>query len=833
MSDVVTSGSGGEQSSNSEYSADNIQVLEGLEAVRKRPGMYIGSTSVDGLHHLVYEIVDNSVDEALAGHCNHITVKLHLDGSVSVQDNGRGIPVSIHPKEKKSALEVVMTVLHAGGKFDDKAFAFSGGLHGVGASVVNALSEWCVVDVSKDGKLHRQSYKIGVPDGPVEVVGTSTSNGTLTKFKPDASIFSTTKFEFDILSRRLRELAFLNKGLRIELIDEVSDKNGDYFFEGGLVSYCEYLSKGKTPLHDKPIYVHGSNRDESGRLIGEVECVLQWTDSYNESMYSYVNNINTVEGGTHLTGLRSSLTRVVNTMAEETGLLKGFKEGITGDDIREGLVGIVSVRIKNPEFQGQTKTKLGNADVRPWVESISADKLTQYFEQNPDNLKSVVSKIIDAARARIAAKKARELTRRKGALDFAGLPGKMADCQEKDPQLCELFLVEGDSAGGSAKQARDRRTQAVLPLRGKILNVEKARFDKMLSSQEIKLLIKAMGTGIGKEDFDINKLRYHKIILMTDADVDGAHIRTLLLTFFFRQMPQIIERGYLYIAQPPLYKFKKGKSEVYLKDDKELRKFLSEYGLNQLEVKDKNGQIIDKSVVHNLFVKTERYQELIDIASRRRPKEIVEFIASLPEIDASSFGSKETLQKLGEQFKQFLIARHGGDGAFTESEFSFDPNTSRYLWQLHYRVKNVPIEVNVDASALQSAELAELRRVKSQIQSIAEAPFTLTRSTKKSSDEGDSDPLSIRINSSEELVGAIITESRKGAYIQRYKGLGEMNPDQLSETTMSTDSRTLLQVEIVDAVEADHIFSTLMGDDVEPRKEFIQSNAIAARNLDI
>jgi len=818
-----------------EYTGGNIQVLEGLEAVRKRPGMYIGSTSTDGLHHLVYEIVDNSVDEALAGHCDHIQVRINLDNSITVIDNGRGIPVDIHPTEKKSALEVVMTVLHAGGKFDDKAFAFSGGLHGVGASVVNALSDWCIVEVKRGGKIYKQAYKRGVPDAEVSVIGDTDGRGTTTKFKPDASIFSTTAYEFEVLARRLRELAFLNKGLRIELVDEIHDKSGDFHFEGGLISFCEFLAKGKTPLHEKPILITGANKEESGKLIGELECVLQWTDSYaSDNVFSYVNNINTVEGGTHLTGLRAALTRVLNTMSEESGLLKNFKEGITGDDIREGLVGIVSVRIKNPEFQGQTKTKLGNAEVRQWVESVAGDKLKQHFEQNPEHLRVVVGKIIDAARARLAAKKARELTRRKGALDFAGLPGKMADCQERDPEQCELFLVEGDSAGGSAKQARDRRIQAVLPLRGKILNVEKARFDKMLSSQEIKLLIKAMGTGIGKDDFDITKLRYHKIILMTDADVDGAHIRTLLLTFFFRQMPQIIERGYLYIAQPPLYKYKKGKTDIYLKDDKDLRRFLSDHGMSALGIRDAAGKELDKPAVHNMLVKLERYEELMELAVRKRPRDLVEFIVRNPDLAPTSFSSKDAAISLFEKFKADLVKNYGSQ-AYAEASVEFDDASARYSLRMNYRVKNLPSEAHLDLNVISSPELAELRRLGTQIDELAKAPFTFVKSSKKENDDNAEDRESNQgvAADARELAAVIIEAARRGAYIQRYKGLGEMNPEQLQETTMDPDRRTLLQVEIDDAIEADMIFSTLMGDDVEPRKEFIQANAISARNLDI
>lgn len=828
------------QERENEYTADNIQVLEGLDAVRKRPGMYIGSTSLDGLHHLVYEIVDNSIDEAMGGYCSKIEVTLHLDGSASVKDNGRGIPVTIHPKEGRSAVEVVMTVLHAGGKFDDKAFAFSGGLHGVGASVVNALSEWCWVEVRRDSKVHKQSYQRGKPDGPLEVVGTTDEHGTYTRFKPDSEIFVDTNFGFEPLSRRLKELAFLNRGLRIMLTDERSDQTVDFCFEGGLVSYCEFLAKGKNPLHDQPLAIFGQQVAEGGNLLGQVDVVLQWTDAYSESLFSFVNNINTVEGGTHLTGLKAALTRVVNTFAESTGMLKTFKEAITGEDIREGLVGICSVRVKNPEFQGQTKTKLGNAEVRNWVETVVAERLTDYFTENPSVVRRVVQKIIDAARARIAAKKARELTRRKGALDFAGLPGKMADCQSKDPSECELFLVEGDSAGGSAKQARERRVQAVLPLRGKILNVEKARYDKMLSSQEIKLLIKAIGTGIGKEDFDVSKIRYHKIVIMTDADVDGAHIRTLLLTFFFRQMPQIIERGYLYIAQPPLYKYKKGKLERYLKDDRELLDFLSDVGMSHVEIKDAQQRIVDKITIKGLLSRFSRYTDLLEMASRRRVKEIIEYLVQHPEIDAASMSSEENAQQLLTDIKKHIEDIYAGSRILVQGQVEFDQEYSRYKLKIETQIKDVPRASVIDASVFAGGEVIELRRIKQQIEEIAVAPFTFERAAagkKEKSETADEENPTLsgksgRLTSLDELRDFIVQEGRKGAYVQRYKGLGEMNPDQLAETTMDADKRTLLQVAIDDAIEADLLFSTLMGDDVEPRRDFIQSNALNVKNLD-
>jgi len=822
-----------------QYSADNIQVLEGLEAVRKRPGMYIGSTGPDGLHHLVYEIVDNSIDEAMGGYCNEIDVTLQMDGSVSVSDDGRGIPVSRHAKEQKSALEVVMTVLHAGGKFDDKAFAFSGGLHGVGASVVNALSEWCYVEVCREGKIYKQSYQRGAIDYDVKVIGETTKHGTKTVFKPDPTIFSETIFSFEILAKRLRELAFLNSGVIINLLDETSDKKERFHYEGGLVSFCEFLTKGKTTLHPDPVYIKSHQFDESNKIMAQIECVLQWTDSYTESFFSYVNNIHTIEGGTHLTGLRGALTRVVNKFATDSGILKKMKLSITGDDIREGLTGVVAVRIKNPEFQGQTKTKLGNPEIRPWVESIIQEKLTDYFNENPTAIKRVVQKIVDAARARLAAKKARELTRRKGALEFAGLPGKMADCQEKDPALCELFLVEGDSAGGSAKQARDRKVQAVLPLRGKILNVEKARFDKMLSSQEIKLLIKALGTGIGKDDFDITKIRYHKIILMTDADVDGAHIRTLILTFFFRQMPQVIERGYLYIAQPPLYKFKKGKLERYLKDNKELLEFLADNGLSSISIKDADGKTLDNVVVRGVLTRLQRYQDLLEVAARRRTKEIVEFIVLNEEIGPEQFKDEASTLDLLEQIRRYLKMRFE-DSIYVSGECKFDEHASRYKLIMHTRVDDIPQNSVLDASLFSGGEIVELRRIRQQLDEVAKAPFTCIDAKKNNDDdnsEEESDSGSqtkvTTIKSTTLLKEYILERGRKGAYIQRYKGLGEMNPEQLEETTMHTNFRTLLQVEVEDAMEADRIFSTLMGDDVEPRRDFIQTNALNVKNLDI
>ncbi len=811
------------------YSAENIKVLEGLEAVRKRPGMYIGSTSAEGLHHLVYEIVDNSIDEAMSGYCSRIKVVLHLDESVSVEDNGRGIPVAEHPTEKRSALEVVMTVLHAGGKFDDKAFSFSGGLHGVGASVVNALSDKTYVEVKKDGYIYSQTYERGTPVTEVLRLGKTDQRGTLTKFKYDPTIFKDVHYSFEVLQKRIRELAFLNKGVHISLTDEASDKTVDFLFEGGLTSFCEFLNKGKTVL-DKPFTLF-MERKNNGILEAQLETVFQWNTSYQENIFSYVNNINTVEGGTHLTAFKAALTRVINQFAEKSGVLKSLQGDLTGEDIREGLTAIVALRIKNPEFQGQTKTKLGNPEVRTWAENILNENIANFFNENPGTLKTILLKVSEAARARIAARKAKELTRRKGALDFAGLPGKMADCQERDPELCELFLVEGESAGGSAKQARDRKTQAVLPLRGKILNVEKARFDKMLSSQEIKLLIKALGTGIGKDDFDISKLRYHKVILMTDADVDGAHIRTLLLTFFFRQMPKIIEKGYLYIAQPPLYKYKKGKIEKFIKDEEDLLLFLSEIGLMNINIFDSQKRLLDKDVILKIFKKLERYEKYLNKISYKKSKEIVEFFLEknfrfLPQ-------NEDDAQKILNETFSFMESKNKDTPSPIDGRALFNKESNEVSFVFNTRINNIPKITLVNAEFLSSHEYLELLKMKEQLNSLAVAPFSCSSLKKEQEATESQESVSeVQINNMSGLKSFIMSEGRKGAYIQRYKGLGEMNPDQLDVTTMHPNSRVLIKVEIGDAIEADQLFSTLMGDDVEPRREFIQKNALNVSNLD-
>lgn len=791
------------------YNANQIQILEGLEAVRKRPGMYIGDTNVNGLHHLVYELVDNSIDEFLAGHGSGIEVYLHLDGSVTVGDDARGIPTDMH-SEGRTALEVVMTVLHAGGKFDNNVYKVSGGLHGVGASVVNALSAHCKVEVRQKGKVHLQEFRCGVPAGPLQITGTTELTGTRTTFWPDTTIFETTQYNFDLLSGRLRELAFLNKGICIRIFDEINDRQAEFKFDGGLRSFVEFLNRNKNVIHPHPIYVSVEREN------CDVEVALQWNDGYTESMYSYANNINTVEGGTHLTGFRSALTRVVNQIAASDKNVQSLKEGLSADDIREGLTGVVHVKIPDPQFEGQTKSKLGNSRVRTVVESLLNEKFSEFFQEHPDVAKRVVSKMVDAARARIAARKARELTRRKGALDMSGLPGKIADCQEKDPALCELFIVEGDSAGGSAKQGRDRKTQAVLPLKGKILNVEKASADKMLSNQEIRILVQALGTSIGREDFDVSKLRYHKVVLMTDADVDGAHIRTLLLTFFYRQMREIIERGYLYIAQPPLYKYKKGKSERYLKDETELEKFLFDSALSDAKIEDATGKPIDITVVRNMLTCVERYNRIFSILSRRRSAQTVEFLVSHTDLTPAMFFDKEKITA----FIAELTERISAIGHI-QTQVTFDTEHNRYFAQVNIQVAGKPMRFRLDSDFVESNEFSELKKLRLLLMTGFEFPLRYSVEKKSKS-----------LAHWVEMHEYLLAEGRSGSYIQRYKGLGEMNAEQLWDTTMNSDTRVLLRVEIEDAIAADDLFSMLMGDEVPPRKEFIELNALSVRNLD-
>ncbi len=788
------------------YGAEDIKILKGLNAVRKRPAMYIGSTGPEGLHHLVYEAVDNSVDEALAGFANIIEVILHHDGSCTVIDDGRGIPTGPHPgdPDKRTAAEVVLTELHAGGKFESKAYKISGGLHGVGISVVNALSEWLEVEIKQNGQVFQQRFERGIPAGPLAVVGKTKARGTKVTFKPDPEIFEeVTEFSYDVLSQRLRELAFLNRGLKITILDERVDKSQEFLYKGGIVSFVEHLNKNKTPLHPKPIYISG----EKDGIFAEV--ALQYNDGYAEAIFTFANNINTREGGMHLVGFKSALTRTANSYASSSGILKGGKEGISGDDIREGLTAVVSVKLPNPQFEGQTKMKLGNSEVKGIVESIVNETLSSYFEENPSIARKVIEKAIQAARAREAARKARELTRRKGALEDTGLPGKLADCSEKDPALSELFIVEGDSAGGSAKQGRDRRTQAILPLRGKILNVEKARFDKMLSSEEIRILITALGTSVGADDFDISKIRYHKVILMTDADVDGAHIRTLLLTFFYRQMAQVIEKGYLYIAQPPLYRVKKGRTEKYIQNDAEMQNMLFELASEEISIPLKGQEARGKALIPFLK-RLLNYEKLMEWFERRRKEpRVLRFL-----LDE---GINKSLIKDRNRMEELLRKMRAAIPEVDIGEIYEDEEHEGYGVQI--RRQNYKLVID---EQLLSQEFRELETLYGFIKDMGRPPYKVT--TK----DGPKEMVSTR-----QLHDFIFETARKGLSIQRYKGLGEMNPQQLWETTMDTEKRTLLQVSIEDSVQADEIFTILMGDQVEPRKDFIVKHALEARNIDI
>ena len=788
-----------------EYGADNIKVLEGLSAVRKRPAMYIGSTSVAGLHHLVYEIVDNSIDEALAGYCNEVSVTINTDGSITVVDNGRGIPTDIMPNEGKSAAEVVLTVLHAGGKFDNDSYKVSGGLHGVGVSVVNALSRWLELEIRRDGKVFRQSYRRGDPQAPLEMVGETKKRGTKITFMPDEEIFETTEFSFDILSQRIREMAFLNAGVRIKISDErVDGKSHEFHYEGGINSFVEYLNRNKAVVNPKPMYFKG----EKGGV--EMEVSMQYNDSYDEKIFAFANNINTHEGGTHLAGFKAALTRTMNSYAAANNLLKNEKVTVSGDDLREGLTCVISVKIPQPQFEGQTKTKLGNSEVKGYVESLLNERLAVYLEENPKIAKDILNKSIEAARAREAARKARDLTRRKGALDMGGLPGKLADCQEKDPALCELYLVEGDSAGGSAKQGRDRKNMAILPLKGKILNVEKARFDKMISSQEIRTLITALGTSIGKDDFNIAKLRYHRIIVMTDADVDGQHILTLLLTFFYRNMRELIERGHLYIAQPPLYKVKRGKREQYLRDEHAMQEFLLEEGSEELTLRLEKGdrtyngkqiipvikQFIENRAIFNKVVKKGISPELLSIVIRSNvPSGLEEMSHIVPYLEG---------MKVLAEGSEYEIEEH----------------------RIAFRIGN--IRSIIDQQTLSVLSTREYELLVDNHRRIVE-----TMADSRAFVEQEGGKVLFETNNHQDLLGFFLENAKKGLAIQRYKGLGEMNPEQLWETTMNPENRVLLQVKIEDVVESDEIFTILMGDQVEPRRDFIEKNALNVVNLDI
>ena len=798
------------------YGAANIKVLEGLEAVRKRPGMYIGDTSERGLHHLVFEVVDNSVDEALAGECSRIAVTIHIDSSVTVEDNGRGIPVELHPSEGVSAAQVVMTKLHAGGKFDKGAYKVSGGLHGVGVSVVNALSETLEMEVRRAGKVYAQRYRRGEPVAPVEETGVTDQRGTRITFKPDSLIFETLEFSFDILSQRLRELAFLNRGLHITIEDEREQKSHEFLYEGGIVSFVQTLNKAKTPIHPDVVYLHGS-RDGL-----EIEIALQWNEGYSESVYAFANNINTIEGGTHLVGFKSALTRTINAYAVANGLLKKDNEALQGEDMREGLTAVISVKVPEPQFEGQTKTKLGNSEVKGIVEALVNDRLAVYLEEHPADAKRVVLKALEAARVREATRKAKELARRKGALDGGSLPGKLADCQERDPVFSELFVVEGDSAGGSAKQGRDRKNQAILPLRGKILNVEKARFDKMLSSQEIKLLIMALGAGVGKEDQDITRLRYHTIILMCDADVDGAHIRTLLLTFFFRHYQKVLEAGHLFIAQPPLYRVKRGRAQQYLKDEAGLEDYLIQLGAEDLGLQGEGGPPVTGTPLKQLVKKAIRLERVLDILERKgRNRHVVAALARQGAMEAGVLGDEAQLQRIVAAAEAYLAV---AAPTIMPVSFSFEEDREHACLKIiaATRANGTAHRNVIDRDLCLTAEFEEVRRLARDLAVAGEPPFTLTLGDRAE-----------QVPNLQQAVARTMTQARKGLEIQRYKGLGEMNPGQLWETTMNPATRTLLQVKIEDAVEADMIFSTLMGDEVEPRRKFIEENALNARNLDI
>jgi DNA gyrase subunit B len=802
-----------------EYKADSITVLEGRDAVRTRPAMYIGSTGDMGLHHLVYEVVDNSVDEALAGYCDTIEVSIHLDDSITVVDNGRGIPVDIHKQEGRSAAEVVMTVLHAGGKFDSNAYKVSGGLHGVGVSCVNFLSETLRLEIWRDGKTWEQEYQRGIPVAPLKSTGTTQKRGTKVTFKPDPQIFDTSVYSFEKLSERLREKAFLNKGIRIIIVDErdETEKKHEFYYRGGIAEFVKHLNKNKQPQHDEPLYFELISDNLS------IEIALQYNDGYDEKVYSFANNINTVDGGTHLSGFRSSITRSINAYAQSSGLAKNFKGSLSGDDVREGLVAVISVKLPQPQFEGQTKGKL-NSDVKGPVESFLNEKLSEYFEQNPGVAKKIVGKAVDAARAREAARKAREIVR-KSALSTSTLPGKLADCQEKDPALSELYLVEGDSAGGSAKQGRDRKNQAVLPLKGKILNVEKARFDKMLGHGEIKALITALGTGIGKDDFDLQKLRYHKIFLMTDADVDGSHIRTLLLTFFYRQMPDLIDNGHIYIAQPPLYKVKRGKKEEYIKDEKAMFRFLMRQATGEVEVKSGNGITYDGRDLSRLMEQMMEYQRYCNRFARRVGNDlnlldvILEAFVGEEGVSAKQKGQKLKLRQVFAS--QELMAEIEGKIAAAGYATDLATDEEHGLAEIEIIVPGggkTLFDWNV-ASLVEFQKAIELRH---QFEQELPEPFTITSN-------GKSETAATR----DELFEKVMAAARKDMTIQRYKGLGEMNPEQLWETTMNPEKRTSLQVRVEDAVETDDIFTVLMGDQVEPRRRFIEDNALDVRNLDV
>ncbi|HLG95917.1 MAG TPA: DNA topoisomerase (ATP-hydrolyzing) subunit B [Bryobacteraceae bacterium] len=795
------------------YDSSSIKVLEGLEAVRLRPAMYIGSTTEAGLHHLVYEVVDNSVDEALAGFCDHIDVTIHIDNSVTVVDNGRGIPVDVKEEFGVSAAEVVMTKLHAGGKFDSNSYKVSGGLHGVGVSCVNALSELLQLEIWREGYTWEQEYQKGIPKAPLAKAGKAgKKTGTKITFKPDGTIMDVIEFNYDTLAQRLRELAFLNKGLTITLTDERVDpvKHHEFHYSGGIAEFIKHLNRGKAVLHEKPIYFEGERELPNGGTLS-MEVALQYNDGYSENVFSFANNINTVDGGSHLSGFRSALTRTINFYGQQAGLFKDVKENLSGDDVREGLTAVVSVKLPQPQFEGQTKGKL-NSDIQGFVVQLINEKLGEHFDKNPAVMRKIVGKAIDAARAREAARKARDLTRRKGALDSGGLPGKLADCQEKDPERCELFLVEGESAGGTAKSGRDRRYQAILPLKGKILNVEKARYDKMLGHEEIRSMITAIGTGIGLTDFDVTKLRYHKIIIMTDADVDGSHIRTLLLTFFFRHMQELIKRGNVFVAQPPLYRIKKGKSEKYIKDDKEFTREILRRATENLVVEAKGGIKLEGGELRSFLMSLDEYQQMFRRMERRmRESRVVEILANIDfKLDAKTeFHEKSNLEPVLAALKAAKV------------EAKLEREEEHEAWKIDY-IDPTQATRTIGVDLLQQPEFRRMRAIGRQVAKYNQPPFTVVREGKSETQPGW-----------RELLEHVKSEGTREVSIQRYKGLGEMNAEQLWATTMNAETRTLLKVDLQDITETEGIFSTLMGEDVENRRKFIEENALDVRNLDV